>query len=62
MFLHDGSVLIDLNFVEKRIRPLKRMAKNALFAGHDEGAAAWARIASLIETCKINGLKPHSWL
>ena len=48
------------NFVENRIRPLKLTAKNALFAGHDEGAAAWARIASLIETCKMNGVEPHA--
>ena len=34
----------------------------SLFAGHDEGAAAWARIASLIETCKMNGVEPHAWL
>ena len=37
-FLHDGRVEMDSNFVENRIRPLKLTAKNALFAGHDEGA------------------------
>ena len=37
-------------------------AKNALFAGHDEGAAAWGRIAGLIETCKMNGVEPYAWL
>ena len=62
VFLHDGRVEIDSNFVENRIRPLKLTAKNALFAGHDEGAAGWARIASLIETCKMNGVEPHAWL
>ena len=62
VFLHDGRVEMDTNFVENRIRPLKLTAKNALFAGHDEGAAAWARIASLIETCKMNGVEPHAWL
>ena len=31
-------------------------------AGHDEGAAAWARIASLIETCKMNGVEPYAWM
>ena len=34
--------------------------KNALFAGHDEGAESWACIASLIETCKLNGV-PWTW-
>ena len=52
VFLHDGRVEMDSNFVENRIRPVKLTAKNALFAGHDEGARAWGRIASLIETCK----------
>ena len=40
--------------------PLKR--KNALFAGHDEGAAAWSRIASLIETAKMNRVEPYAYL
>ena len=62
VFLYDGRVEIDSNFVENRIRPLKLTAKNALFAGHDEGAAGWARIASLIETCKMNAVEPHAWL
>ena len=62
VFLHDGRVEMDTNFVENRIRPVKLTAKNALFAGHDEGARAWGRIASLIETCKMNGVEPHAWL
>ena len=28
----------------------------------DEGAANWGRIASLIETCKMNGVEPYVWL
>ena len=36
--------------------------KNALFAGHDAGAQNWAIIASLIETCKLNNVEPHSYL
>jgi hypothetical protein len=35
--------------------------KNALFAGSDEGGANWAIVASLIETCKLNGVNPHPW-
>jgi transposase len=35
--------------------------KNALFAGHDEGAENWACIASLIETCKLNGVDPQAY-
>ncbi len=46
--------------MENRIRPLGLNRKNALFAGHDEGAKAWARIASLVETAKTNGVDPHA--
>ena len=53
---------MDSNKVENLIRPLALNRKNALFAGHDEGAAAWGRIASLIETAKLNGVNPHAWL
>ena len=62
VFLRDGRVEMDTNFVENGIRPVKLTAKNALFAGHDEGAAAWGRIASLIETCTMNGVEPYAWL
>ncbi len=62
VFLHDGRVKMDTKFVENRIRPLKLTKKNALFAGHDEGAVSWARITTLIETCKMNGIEPYAWL
>ena len=62
VFLYDGRVEMDSNFVENRIRPVKLTAKNALFAGHDEGATNWGRVGSLIETCKMNGVEPFAWL
>ena len=62
VFLYDGRVEMDSNFVENRIRPIRLTAKNALFAGHDEGARSWGRIATLIETCKMNGVEPYAWL
>ena len=61
-FLTDGRVEIDNNRVENLIRPITLNRKNALFAGHDEGGIAWGRIASLIETCKINGVEPFAYL
>lgn len=61
-FLTDGRVEIDNNRVENLIRPIAINRKNALFAGHDEGGIAWGRIASLIETCKINGVEPFAYL
>jgi len=61
-FLDDGRIEIDSNTVERSIRPLALMRKNALFAGHDLGAESWAMIASLIETCKLNAVDPLAWM
>lgn len=61
-FLTDGRVEIDSNSVENLVRPIALNRKNALFAGHDEGGRAWGRIASLIETCKINGVEPFAYI
>ncbi len=61
-FLTDGRVEIDNNTVERTIRPIVLNRKNALFAGHDAGAENRAVIASLIETCKMNSVDPHTWL
>ncbi|WP_299657159.1 IS66 family transposase [uncultured Jannaschia sp.] len=61
-FLRDGRIEIDSNGVENLIRPIALNRKNALFAGHDEGGKAWGRIASLIETAKINGVEPFAYL
>jgi transposase len=62
LFLEDGRIEIDNNVVERAIRPLALNRKNALFAGSDGGAEHWAVIASLIETCKLLGVEPHSYL
>lgn len=62
LFLTDGRIEMDTNPVENRIRPLVLTRKNALFAGHDEGGRTWARIASVIETCKLNGVDPYAYL
>jgi len=60
-FLDDGRIELDTNIVERSIRPIALNRKNALFAGHDEGAANWAAIASLIETAKLNGTEPQAY-
>jgi len=62
LFLIDGRIEMDSNAVERTIRPIALQRKNALFAGHDAGAQNWAMLASLIETCKLNGVEPHSYL
>jgi len=61
-FLDDGRVEIDSNVVERTIRAIALNRKNALFAGSDAGGEHWAVIASLIETCKLIGLEPQTYL
>jgi transposase len=50
-FLDDGRIELDSNIVERSMRSVVLNRKNALFAGHDQGAENWACIASLVETC-----------
>jgi transposase len=61
-FLDDGRIEIDSNVVERAIRPIALNRKNALFAGSDGGGEHWAVVASLIETCKLVGVDPQSYL
>jgi transposase len=61
-FLEDGRVEMDSNIVERAIRPLVLSRKNALFASGDDGGRRWADIASLVETCKLNGVNPQVYL
>src|SRR5215213_6312850 len=60
-FLDDGRIEIDSNTVERSMRPVALTRKNALFAGSNEGAENWAILASLIETCKLNGVNPEAY-
>ncbi len=61
-FLDDGRIEIDSNVVERSIRPIALNRKNALFAGSDGGGEHRVAVASLIETCKLNGVEPHAYL
>ena len=61
-FLDDGRIELDTNCVERAMRPVALSRKNALFAGSNEGAASWAAVASLVETCKLNDVEPHGYL
>lgn len=65
LFLDDGRLEIDNNMVENTIRSIALLRKNALFAGSEGGGRAWAFFASLVGTCKLNGVEPwayFSWL
>jgi hypothetical protein len=62
MALARRCIELDNNVVERGIRPIVLNRKNALFAGHDQGAENWACIASLIEICKLRGVDPQAYL
>jgi transposase len=44
------------------IRPQTITRKNSLFAGSEGGGRTWATVATLLQTCKINGVDPLDWL
>ena len=60
--LEDGRLELDTNPVENQIRKIALTRKNALFAGHEVGAANWAMLASLIANCKTNDIDPVRYL
>jgi len=60
-FLEDGRIELDNNSVERAMRPVALSRKNSLFAGSDEGGQNWACLASLVETCKLNGVNPQTY-
>jgi transposase len=61
-FLDDGRLEPDTNSVERPIRPIAIGKRNSLFAGDDGGAETWAILSSLINTAKLNGIDPETWL
>lgn len=62
IFLSDGRVEMDNNAVENTIRPIALLRKNALFAGSEIGGRNWAVMASIMGTCRMNGVEPYAYL
>ena len=61
-YLDDDRYPIDNNPVENAIRPFTLGRKNWLFSASVKGVKASANLYSLIETAKVNGLEPYSYL
>ncbi|WP_448955021.1 IS66 family transposase [Labrys neptuniae] len=61
-FLDDGRIEVDSNIVERSLKPVCLTKKNALFAGSSRGGETWAVLASLVNSAKLNGLDPETWL
>jgi transposase len=62
LFLDDGRVAIDNNPAERAMRPIGIGRKNWLFAGNDAGGETLAKAMTLIESAKLSGLNPQTYL
>ncbi|WP_417545279.1 IS66 family transposase [Marinobacter sp.] len=62
VFLTDGRIPLDNNPAENAIRPFVIGRKNWLFSQTPKGAHASAKLYSLIETARANGIEPYSYL
>ena len=61
-YLDDGRVEISNVLCENAIRPFVIGRKNWLFSDTPAGAHASAKLYSIIETAKANGLEPYAYL
>jgi hypothetical protein len=62
IYLSDGQVPIDNNWIENQIRPIALGRKNWLFAGSLRAGKRVAAIMSLIHSAKLNGHEPLAYL
>lgn len=60
--LDEGRIELSTNAVERAIRPFVIGRKAWLFADTPSGATASARLYSLVETAKANGVEPWRYL
>jgi len=61
-YLEHGVLEIDNNPAERAIRGVALGRKNYLFMGSEGGGKAAAIAYTLIETAKLNGVDPQTWL
>lgn len=61
-FLQDGRIAIDNNRIERAIKSFVIGRKNWMFCNTPRGADSTALLYSLIETAKLNGLVPQTYL
>jgi transposase len=61
-YIEDGDLPADNNHIENRIRPVALGKSNWMFAGSLRAGQRAAAIMSLIQTAKLNGHDPYSYL
>jgi len=62
VFLDDADVPIDTNHLERGIRPIAMGRRSWLFCWTELGAEHVGIIQSLISTCRLQGVDPHTYL
>jgi hypothetical protein len=62
VFLSDPAVPIDTNHLERALRPIPMGRRNWLFCWTELGAEQVGVIQSLLVTCKLHGIHPHTYL
>jgi transposase len=61
-FLTDGRLEADNNIAENSIRAIALGRRNYLFGGADTGGERAASIYTLVQTAKLNGVNPETYL
>jgi transposase len=61
-YVEDGRLEICNNAVERALRPVAIGRKNWMFAGSDAGGVWAARIYTIIQTARLNGVDPEGYL
>lgn len=62
VFLCDPDVPIDTNHVERNLRAIPMGRKNWMFCWTEVGAEQVGIIQSLLTTCRLQGVKPYTYL
>ena len=61
-FLLDGHVPISNNKAERSVKPFAIMRRNVLFCKTESGAEIAARLFTIVQTAKANGLIPEKYI
>ena len=61
-FLDDGRLPLSNNISERELRREALGRRNWLFAGSDDGAKVNAVFVSLLASCRLHDIEPHSYL
>ncbi len=61
-YLENGFLELEKNTAERSIRPIALARKYYLFMGSERGGKSAAIAYTLIETAKLNGVDPKTWL